>query len=332
MIAVSSRASSTSTASTLSSTPSEPRIPASRTDQIEPEPKSRTKRICWTVVGGVLGAGVLGLFVANSLGAFDDYEAEINSDTVRLFQNPENINIPYTELLIPVADGVKLKGWHMRHTEQRPTFIYLQGGRLDLGWSLPQMARLFQDCNVNVIGLFYRDSAGINRQPDTVLTARSDIANAVEWILKNSDALDLDPANTFLFGEGIGCDLAVYAATENSQLVAGLLLENPRMTLPMQKFRLKHWDMLTQFAPSWLNDLLKHHYPNLYQNISTLKTPVCVFTDEKFSEQVAHHLWNSSKSADKWLVTPFSKSSSNNLGHPALIHRQWRSVSPTITF
>eukprot|EP01055_Gregarina_sp_Pseudo9_P001389 Gregarina_sp_Pseudo_9__1388@NODE_192_length_3688_cov_29_771718_g177_i0_p2_GENE_NODE_192_length_3688_cov_29_771718_g177_i0NODE_192_length_3688_cov_29_771718_g177_i0_p2_ORF_typecomplete_len404_score119_41Abhydrolase_3/PF07859_13/7_1e10Hydrolase_4/PF12146_8/5_1e09DUF818/PF05677_12/1_9e06COesterase/PF00135_28/0_00021DUF1057/PF06342_12/0_0015Lipase/PF00151_19/0_056Chlorophyllase2/PF12740_7/9_1e02Chlorophyllase2/PF12740_7/0_65Chorion_2/PF03964_15/28Chorion_2/PF03964_15/2_5e02_NODE_192_length_3688_cov_ len=304
------------------------------------------RRIFFTLLGASAATVVTTLTVANCLGAFDDEEGEFASSADYHFRSPSSLGVPFKEMTIPLdSKGTKLKGWLMKQpasppaedtpaggdaaiaaaavSSDKPTLIYLHGDRKDLGWSLPQMARIYNQCGFNVIGLFYRGPGGINRSQAKTLGARGDMTKAFKFISANAAANGIDPSKLFLYGEGLGSDIAAHVAVAAKQQgIQGIIMDNPREGLPMQKYRLKNWDMITRFAPDWVNDLMKHYHPTLYTNAKQISVPLCVFADERFSERVAQNVYLSSKAPNRWLVIPDTQSNY----HPGLVQQQWREV------
>eukprot|EP01056_Protomagalhaensia_sp_Gyna25_P001525 Protomagalhaensia_sp_Gyna_25__1524@NODE_1783_length_1540_cov_204_671552_g1462_i0_p1_GENE_NODE_1783_length_1540_cov_204_671552_g1462_i0NODE_1783_length_1540_cov_204_671552_g1462_i0_p1_ORF_typecomplete_len374_score80_29Abhydrolase_3/PF07859_13/2_9e10Hydrolase_4/PF12146_8/6_7e10DUF818/PF05677_12/5_5e08DUF818/PF05677_12/1_3e03COesterase/PF00135_28/1_7e05DUF1057/PF06342_12/8_4e05Ndr/PF03096_14/0_00041Peptidase_S9/PF00326_21/0_0019Lipase/PF00151_19/0_0097Abhydrolase_6/PF12697_7/0_024Chlorophyllase2/PF len=213
-----------------------------------------------------------------------------------------------------------------KNSTDAPTVIYLHGDRKDLGWSLPYMTQLRDQLNCNVLGIFYRDQGGINRSKEKVLAARGDVISALKWIHANATEAGINKDRIFLYGEGIGADIAANAANASPQVVRGLLLENPRETLPMQKYRFKNWNFWSKLSPAWVTQLVTTHHPSLYSNAAKNRKPIAIFSDERFSERVSQNVFCHSRAQDKWLCLPFSKAAESNPSTAAAVHQKWRNV------
>jgi len=119
-----------------------------------------------------------------------------------------------------VEDGVRLRGWFVPGTAQRPLplIIYLGGNAEELSWLLPEFSRVPDWATLLVNYRGYGLSQG---QPSERILYRDALA-LYDHMTRRPD---VDPGRVVVIGRSLGTGVATYLASQRP--VAGLVLISP---------------------------------------------------------------------------------------------------------
>lgn len=79
--------------------------------------------------------------------------------------SPASLELAFDEAMVPSTDGVSIHTWFIPHRTRKrvPTVVFLHGNAGHMGFRLPNMARLLEEVDCNVVMMDYRgygDSTG----------------------------------------------------------------------------------------------------------------------------------------------------------------------------
>jgi fermentation-respiration switch protein FrsA (DUF1100 family) len=135
---------------------------------------------------------------------------------------PERVGLPYEDVYLTTADGVKINGWFLPAPRALPsspfTLLFLHGNAGNISHRFEKFA-VFRDLGADVFIIDYRGYGRSDGQPNeegTYLDAQA----AYEYLTKT---LNRDPRTIVLYGESLGAAVAVDLATKVP--VAGVITE-----------------------------------------------------------------------------------------------------------
>lgn len=135
------------------------------------------------------------------------------------------------------GDGLVLRSWYAAAEANRPTIVYLHGNGGDIGMRGARV-RPYLDAGLGMLLVEYRGYGGNPGQP-TEAGLYADGRAAMAFLA----AAAVPPASTVLYGESLGCAVAVQVASESARAgrpVGAVILEAPL---------------------SSVTDVAAHHYP-----------------------------------------------------------------------
>eukprot|EP00744_Colponema_vietnamica_P004396 GILI01006576.1.p1 GENE.GILI01006576.1~~GILI01006576.1.p1 ORF type:complete len:348 (-),score=98.81 GILI01006576.1:447-1490(-) len=140
------------------------------------------------------------------------------------YRSPGDLNLPFEDLTLTAADGVKLHCWFVKQADvrSRPTFLYLQANAGNMGFRLPDVSQLHHDVQVNVFMLSYRgygNSEGVPNEKGITLDAEA----ALNYLRSRPD---VDPNTIFVFGRSLGGAVSFRTALNHPTKVRGIIVEN----------------------------------------------------------------------------------------------------------
>ena len=129
----------------------------------------------------------------------------------------------FNAVVIPTADGEKLRAWHAPPGEGRPTILALHGNGDTLEGLAPRFAALAAR-GYGVLGLAFRGYPGSSVSPSEKGLGL-DAAAALDWLAANGVPGD----RVVLHGRSLGTGPAISLAAERP--VGALVLESPDMSI-----------------------------------------------------------------------------------------------------
>jgi fermentation-respiration switch protein FrsA (DUF1100 family) len=135
-------------------------------------------------------------------------------------RTPAAVGIPFKDLEITTADGVRLHGWWMEHASPRGAVIYWHGNGGNLSLWLDVLADIHRR-GFSVLAVDYRGygaSSGSPTEAGIYLDAQAATAHYQQH-LKRTDV------PTLYWGRSLGCAVASHAARASSP--DALILESP---------------------------------------------------------------------------------------------------------
>lgn len=178
------------------------------------------------VTGLLLFSSFLGYlyFYQESLLYYPKQPIHLTKSNPPEYRSPEFYSIDYRELWATTTDGIKVHTWLLLTKQPRkaPTLIFFHGNAGNMGFRLPNMKRLHDTCQVNILMVDYRGyghSEGEPSEEGLMLDAEA----ALDELLKQED---IDPNNIMAFGRSLGGAVATSLAHRRPGALRGLVLEN----------------------------------------------------------------------------------------------------------
>ena len=140
------------------------------------------------------------------------------------FKSPTEHLMDFEDVSVTTSDGIKLKGWFIKQPmpEQVQTIIYFHENAGNIGFRLPNLQRIYEKWEANILIVGYRGyghSEGIPSEAGLKL----DSLAVLDWALKNNQ---IDKSKIFVFGRSLGGSVALYLAAHRKEHIQGLILEN----------------------------------------------------------------------------------------------------------
>jgi fermentation-respiration switch protein FrsA (DUF1100 family) len=142
---------------------------------------------------------------------------------------PADYGLPSEDLRLHTEDGVRLHGWWIgglrEPAERRLAVLYFHGNAGNISHRLDRSKRLVERFGLDILLLDYRGyglSEGRPSEAGLYRDARAAYAEA--------ERRGFPAGRILLFGESLGCAVAVQLATEKPS--AGLVLETPFLSVP----------------------------------------------------------------------------------------------------
>lgn len=183
-----------------------------------------------------------------------------------IIQTPADAGLPFEDLAIDTADGVKINGWFVPSSGARTTLLWLHGNGGNISHRVGRIRRFHDVLKVNILMIDYRGygrSGGRISEEGTYL----DGVAAYDYLLTRSD---VDPARIIPFGESLGAGVAVELSLQRK--VQGLILEAPFASIR---------EMARVVVP-WLpiGPLITTRYDNL-SKMSRLEIPLLILHGDR---------------------------------------------------
>jgi len=131
----------------------------------------------------------------------------------------EKLNAEIKEIFIPSTEGITLKSWFYKNSNNKYTVLFFHGNAGELGNRIYKLNEL-KNLNLNYLIISWRGFSG-NKGSPTEQGLYNDAKNAVEWLEKNN----IKKNKIILYGESLGTGVAVEIG--QNQDFAGIILESP---------------------------------------------------------------------------------------------------------
>lgn len=142
---------------------------------------------------------------------------------------PADYGLPSEELRLEAEDGVRLHGWWIRglgrEEDDRLAVLFFHGNAGNISHRLERSKLLAERFGLDILLLDYRGYGHSKGRPSEAGLYR-DARAAYQEAVRRGFSSD----RILLFGESLGCAVAVQLATEKP--VAGLVLETPFLSVP----------------------------------------------------------------------------------------------------
>ena len=129
------------------------------------------------------------------------------------------------ELKIQTSDGVDLLAWYSKPNINQPMLVYFHGNSFDIGERAYRIKRYINN-GWGVLLLAWRGYSGNLGKP-TERNLYIDGETAIKWIIDN---LNYDYENLIIYGESLGCAVAVELGTRYK--FKSIILEAPFTSAP----------------------------------------------------------------------------------------------------
>lgn len=138
---------------------------------------------------------------------------------------PANYGMPFEQLQVSTADGVKLHGWQMPVPESRFTVLHFHGNAGNISHRL-SLYRKWQSMGLSVYAFDYRGYGKSEGKPD-----EAGLYEDARAVWKDvTHRLGVKPEQVILAGRSLGAAVAAKLATEVK--AAGVVLETPFTNIP----------------------------------------------------------------------------------------------------
>ncbi|MCX7826150.1 MAG: alpha/beta hydrolase, partial [Verrucomicrobiae bacterium] len=143
----------------------------------------------------------------------------------RMLTTPAEAGLVFEDVNFTASDGVKLHGWHLPRTDAKLTVLVCHGNAGNISDRIDKLA-IFHSLGVNVFIFDYRGYGRSRGIPSEQGTYRDALA-AYAWLRSEKKA---QPKQIVLYGESLGCAVAVEVATQRD--VGGVVLESGFTNVP----------------------------------------------------------------------------------------------------
>ena len=146
------------------------------------------------------------------------------------FRSPTEHNMDYEDVLVLTEDNVRLRGWFIKQSRplEHETIIYFHENAGNIGFRLPNMQKMFEKWETNILIVGYR-GYGHSEGTPTEEGLKLDATAVLDWAYMNKQ---IDKSKIFIFGRSLGGAVALYLATQRKESIQGLILENTFTSVP----------------------------------------------------------------------------------------------------
>ena len=175
------------------------------------------------------------------------------------------------ELQIKTLDGVNLLAWYSRPNANQPLLVYFHGNSFDIGERAHRIKRYINK-GLGVLLLAWRGYSGNLGKP-TEKNLYIDGESTIKWIIEN---LNYDYENLIIYGESLGCAVAVELGTRYK--FKSIVLESPFTSIPdIARKRYKIYP---------IKNLVLDKFDN-YSKIDKILSPLLIISGKK-DEVIPH--------------------------------------------
>ncbi|MBI3803263.1 MAG: alpha/beta hydrolase [Nitrospirae bacterium] len=138
-----------------------------------------------------------------------------------IMQTPADAGLPFEELYLDTADGVKINGWFVPYPGAQTTLLWLHGNGGNISYVVGRIRRFAPGLKCNILVIDYRGygrSGGEISEEGTYRDAQA----AYDYLRARPD---VDPSRIVLLGVSLGAGVATELALQRP--VQGLILEAP---------------------------------------------------------------------------------------------------------
>lgn len=179
---------------------------------------------------------------------------------------PAAVGLPFEDLYLDTADGVRINAWFVPFQGARTTLLALHGNAGNISHRVDLLQALHREVQVHVLMIDYREygrSQGTVSEEGTYLDAQA----AYDHLIRRSDT---DPKRIVVFGQSLSAAVGVDLAGRRPLM--GLILEAPFLSVKA----------MAKEAFPWLpiGGLLKTRYDSLAR-IGEINAPVLILHGDR---------------------------------------------------
>lgn len=137
----------------------------------------------------------------------------------QLSSTPDNIGLPYEDILLTTPDGVNLHGWYIPAENPRGILLFLHGNAGNISHRLASL-KIFNGLGLSTLIIDYRGYGGSTGSPSEQGTY-IDAETAWNYLVTERGH---DPGEIILFGRSLGAAIAARLASQVAP--AGIILES----------------------------------------------------------------------------------------------------------
>jgi len=179
----------------------------------------------------------------------------------RMLATPAEAGLAFEEVSFAASDGVKLHGWYLPRADAKLTALFCHGNAGNVSDRVEKLV-ILHSLGVNVFIFDYRGYGRSEGRPSEQGTYRDALA-AYEWLRAQKKT---EPRQIVLYGESLGCAMAVEVATQHD--VGGVVLESAFTNVP---------DMARAIYPIIPLHLFCHYRYDSLAKLGRVKAPVLIF-------------------------------------------------------
>lgn len=181
--------------------------------------------------------------------------------TAPIDQTPANYRLPFDDVFLTTADGVRLHGWFIPHPSAKVTLIWFHGNAGNISHRLENIRLLRDSVKLNIFIFDYR---GYGRSEGRVSEEGTykDGEAAFDYLRSRRD---IDSKRIVFFGRSLGAAVAAELATREGCLA--LILETPFVSIREMA------RVAFPFLP--IGSLLRTRY-DVVEKVRRIKTPLLV--------------------------------------------------------
>jgi len=214
----------------------------------------------------ILGGGLLLWYMQDRLIYFPAVPDQFPSSNPHGYREPIEAGLSFEDVNIKTSDNINLHGWLVKTKtpEESPTVVIFQGNAGNIGYRIPFLRSLNQECNVNALIVAYRGYSYSEGKP-TEKGLQQDSIAIMDHVFSRRD---IDTNKIFVIGSSLGGAVGVYALSRGKAYnVAGLILENTFTSMA---------DMVDQVMPavSRLKGLVLANHWESIDRIGKIKAPI----------------------------------------------------------
>lgn len=207
-----------------------------------------------------------------------------------LSSTPADIALPYEDIFLTTADGLKIHGWYIKHPEPLATLLFLHGNAGNISHRLDSL-QIFHALGLSVLIIDYRGygrSQGHPSEQGTYLDAQA----AWDFLVSSQH---IAAQNIIIFGRSLGAAVAVQLA---EQQTAGALIMESAFTSIVEIGK-RYYPYL---PVQWLTRI---RYPSI-ERVSNINCPLLVIhspDDELIPFELGEQLFASARHPKSFLKT-----------------------------
>ncbi|KAG9408153.1 Alpha/beta hydrolase domain-containing protein 13 [Aphanomyces cochlioides] len=256
------------------------------------------------LTGGALTVGLIGMIYVyqEKLLYFPSMPgvSKLTTENPEGYRVPSEYGIDYEDVFVTCSDGVKIHSWLMKQPSRQslPTIVFFHGNAGNIGYRLPNAAKMFRHLDCNILLVDYR-GFGLSDGVPTEEGLQIDADGVIDYLHTRSD---IDPTKIVIFGRSLGGAVAIYLAESRPTKIAGLIVENTFLSISSMVDQVMPW--LTYIKPivlaiDWNNE----------RRIRGITLPILFVAGER-DELVPHshmqklHALATKSSLRKWLPVP----------------------------
>ncbi|MCF7887170.1 MAG: alpha/beta hydrolase [Candidatus Omnitrophica bacterium] len=136
----------------------------------------------------------------------------------KIAAEPTDFNLDFKDIYFQTADGIKLNGWFIPHSQASFTLLFFHGNGGNISHRLHKLSQLHR-LKLNIFIIDYRGYGGSQGNP-SVAGIYKDAEASLDYLISKKN---IKADKIILYGESLGTSLAIKLALTNK--LGGLILE-----------------------------------------------------------------------------------------------------------
>jgi len=199
--------------------------------------------------------------------------------TKDISQNPPGLRSPaehgmtFKNVNIRTKDNELLHGWfiYQPNPHMSKTIVYFHENAGNIGFRMPILIELYKTIKVNILLVAYRGYGQSTGSPSErgIMIDSDAILDHLFTSLKE----DINSEQVYVFGKSLGGAVAIYACSDSTYKIKGLILENTFSSISSLV------DTIMPFVKYFKTFLLKNFWPSV-ERIPKIKVPILFLISE----------------------------------------------------